>query len=233
MKATTPLKVAIASLALAAYGHANGIEDEYREHNVTIALKLSTEGEEKFEENNNGFKASQKIVTQKISNKQLLEALVEEGVIDSIKGWSIKALTSGSKIAGFFLVKKNHDPVDISEYFDYDVSFVLEQYKEKLKETDNVEKYENHYHILATGYFDLLIGDFSTETNCLVTVSGREYYKGQEVKVESESAEWIKKAAFEKIVGEAYEDDEPFGVIEGSVKAGEGKKTDLEEPNDD
>jgi hypothetical protein len=154
---------------------------------------------------------------------------VEEDVIDDIKGWSIKVLTYGSsKITGFFLTKKNNDPIDVSEYFDYDVFFSLEEYKETLKETDKGEKYENVFDILGTGYLDLLIGDFTTETNCLVNVSGKELYKEQEVKVESESAAWIKKASFEKIVGEAYDDEEPFGVIEGSVNAGEGKETDLE-----
>lgn len=228
MKAPLPLKVALTSLALAIHGQANGLTQEYREHNVTVALKLSTEEDEKFEETNNkGFKASQKIVTQKISNKQLLEALVEEEVIDDIQGWSIKALTYGSgEIAGFFLTKKNHDPIDISEAFEYDVSLALEEYKEQLKETGKGEKYENDFKILGTGYLNLVIGDFSTDTRCIVKVSAKEEYK--EEGESSQSAAFVKTAAFENIVGEAYEDEEPFGVIEGSVKAGKGKKTDIE-----
>jgi hypothetical protein len=230
MKATTPLKVALSSLALAAYGHANGLNQEYREHNVTVALELSTEDDGKFKETNNGFKSSRKIVKEKISNKQVLEALVEEGVIGEIKGWSIKVLTKGSgKIAGFFLTKKNHDPLDISELFEYDIYFAIEEYKEMFKETGKGEKYENVFNILGTGYLDLFIGDFSTDTCSIVKVSSKESYKEQEG--ESESAAFIKNAAFVNIVGEAYDDEEPFGVIEGSIKAGEGKKTDLEYNN--
>ena len=231
MKAKSPLRLAIAALALGASLQANAVNGngEYREHNVTVALKLFTESDEQFKETNNGFKASQNIVSEKISNTEVLEALVEEGVIDEINGWSIKVLTYGAgEIVGIYLTKKNEDPVDVSDYFEYDVFFALQEYKEKLKENNQGdETYEKTSNILGTGYLDLFIGDFNTDTFSIVKLAARESFKEDGDDIESEAV--TKKASFEKIVGEAYEDEEPFGVIEGSIKAGEGKQTDLVE----
>ncbi|MFZ9936137.1 MAG: hypothetical protein ACO3JG_03665 [Luteolibacter sp.] len=231
MKATSPLCVAAASIALAANVEANGFSGDYREHNVTIALKLSMEADQNYQETQNGYKASQKIVTEKVSNRQILEALREEGVIDDIKGWKIKALTSGAgNVVGIFLTKKNEDPIDVSEFCDLKIHYVLEAYAERLKENNQGDDdYEKKFNILGTGSLDISIGDFRTDTCGIVKLAAKESYKEDGEDFVSMSV--TKKASLENIVGEALEEDEPFGVIEGSMKAGEGRATDLEMDN--
>lgn len=61
-----------------------------------------------------------KIVTVRISNKQVLEDLVDVGVIPSITGYSIQLIgtpdESGYVDSRFHLVKRGETPIDISEY---------------------------------------------------------------------------------------------------------------------
>jgi hypothetical protein len=62
-----------------------------------------------------------KVQVSKISNKEILEALVEEEVISSIAGWSIVKAGNSMNSArmssdGFYLTKKGAQPINISEY---------------------------------------------------------------------------------------------------------------------
>lgn len=63
-----------------------------------------------------------KILTAKISNKEILEALVDEEVISSISGWSIvsasynKGLARMGSGSEFYIIKKGAEPINISEY---------------------------------------------------------------------------------------------------------------------
>lgn len=69
-----------------------------------------------------------KIATRKYSIKEFLTDLVDLGVIEDIKGYSlvqvVQTYTEGSAIypgtSGFFLIKKGADSVDVSDYFDLD-----------------------------------------------------------------------------------------------------------------
>jgi hypothetical protein len=223
MKAKYILPAAIASLALVA--NVQGTQ-EYREHDVTVSYTLHTESSEQFKETGNGYKASQKIVTKKFSNKELLEALVDEGVISDIKGWSIKVLTRGlGEIEGIFLTRKNAASINITAYTEFDIFFALEEYKEQFNENKNGdEKYAKTSRILGTGYLDFFIGDFSTDTISLVKIQGKETYREKNGNVDEDS-QITTKISFEKTVGEAYDGEEPYGVIEGSIKVGDGKKT--------
>jgi hypothetical protein len=221
MKAILP--AAIASLALTAFVQAS----DYREHNLTISLRISTQENEKFKETNNGYKASQRIVSERISNKEILEVLVDEGVIPEIRGWSLKVLTNGAGVIdGFYLTKKNHAAINVSAYFEYDIYFSIEAFKERFSENNSgKEKFDYDFNILGSGYLDIVIGDFYTDTCSLVTLIGRETSRKDGSNVDSESV--TRSASFENIVGEAYFDDEPYGIVVGFVKAVEGKKTDL------
>ena len=225
MKPKYYLPIALASLVLATNVTA---QDEYREHSVTFSCTLSTEAPEQFKENENGYKASRKIATEKLSNKEILEALADEGVISNIKGWSIKILTLGNgNIEGVFLTKKDTTPIDITEFFEFDIYFALEAYTEQSKEKNGDETYESTSRIYGTGSLNVYIGDFSTDTLCIVKISGEDHYEEDDGDV-VEDVSVTEDASFEKIVGEAYDGDEAFGVIEGSVRAGDGKETDLE-----
>ena len=62
-----------------------------------------------------------KMVTFRISNKELLEDLVEQGVIESITGYALQLIGSpdeeGYVDSKFYVVKRGETPIDISEYF--------------------------------------------------------------------------------------------------------------------
>lgn len=58
-----------------------------------------------------------KIETWKVGNKQILEELVDEDVIDAIAGWSIKIISEGADAEPFFfLVKDGAPPIYIGDY---------------------------------------------------------------------------------------------------------------------
>jgi hypothetical protein len=62
-----------------------------------------------------------KMVTFRISNKELLEGLVEQGVIESITGYALQLIGSpdeeGYVDNKFYVAKRGETPIDISEYF--------------------------------------------------------------------------------------------------------------------
>jgi hypothetical protein len=64
-----------------------------------------------------------KIVRSRMSNREILEMLVELDVISSIRGWSIIYLTPGiyetsstPRAIGFYIVKAGANPINISEF---------------------------------------------------------------------------------------------------------------------
>jgi hypothetical protein len=82
-----------------------------------------------------------KMVTEKISNKEILMYLVEEGAIESIVGYSLSLIyeSDSEEEIRFVLTKKGTEPVDISEFLSIvdeelvDMSYVgvaTESYKE-------------------------------------------------------------------------------------------------------
>ena len=71
-------------------------------------------------EESENYEYGAKQITVKISNKELLVALVDESYIsEPISGWSVKFVTSGeesdSSSGRFYAVKSGFDPVDLSE----------------------------------------------------------------------------------------------------------------------
>ena len=68
------------------------------------------------------FEWGTKMVTEKISNKEILMFLVEEGVIESIVGYSLSLIYEEDEYgeeARFFLTKKGTAPRDISEFLSF------------------------------------------------------------------------------------------------------------------
>ncbi|MFM2170538.1 MAG: hypothetical protein RI957_767 [Verrucomicrobiota bacterium] len=108
---------------------------EYNSYSVTNNNGQTTTTEE----------GGTKMVATRISNKEVLQDLVEAGVIDSIVGYSIQLIGSpdedGYVDSRFHVVKRGEAPIDISEYlyadsYDDEVSFDAETYSYRRVEVD-------------------------------------------------------------------------------------------------
>ncbi|MDF1712040.1 MAG: hypothetical protein P1U90_07350 [Akkermansiaceae bacterium] len=110
-------------------------EANARAHQLTTSLKIDVEGEEEVKNKDNGdSKWSQKVITQKVSNKEILEALVDAGVINDIKGWSIVLSSNDSaEVTGTWITKKKNTPINISEFFNANATddLTISSYKGK------------------------------------------------------------------------------------------------------
>ena len=86
------------------------------QHSLAISLTIKSEDNRKIQRSGPG---GSELITQKISNKELLEFFVEEFVQmgGSIKGWSIALISYNGDIVGTALVKKDAPPIDITSYF--------------------------------------------------------------------------------------------------------------------
>lgn len=112
---TVTMQMAIHSTAPGTY--------EKDEDGKTITPKVATYENEWSKENSAGdtiqenYEAVAKIQTWKVGNKEILEELVDAGVITSITGWSFKLISTGAYgDSEFYLVKKDADPIYIGEY---------------------------------------------------------------------------------------------------------------------
>ena len=134
---------AIASSAFTADGYAQGPVPGY-EQTVTMQMAIHSTAPGTYEKDENGKTITPKeptyynewskynsndveiqyneewvakIETWKVGNKEILEELVDEGVIPSITGWSIKLISTGAyEDSEFYLVKKDADPIYIGDY---------------------------------------------------------------------------------------------------------------------
>ncbi|HVJ47046.1 MAG TPA: hypothetical protein VM511_11710 [Luteolibacter sp.] len=111
-------------------------QGQVNQHNVTINLKVTFEGPEQYKETETSSKYTEtsksKFVVGKFSNKEFLEALVEDGLISEIKGWSVVLLVDqdGDEIS-LFITKKNTSPIDVSDYLSYCPDFVVAEWDDK------------------------------------------------------------------------------------------------------
>jgi len=61
------------------------------------------------------YEYGSKITTFRISNKEFLEVLVEEGVIPEIRGWAVVVVEADDEF-GIFIEKRGERPIDVSEF---------------------------------------------------------------------------------------------------------------------
>jgi hypothetical protein len=94
------------------------------QHSLTVALTLSSEDQLKPMPMIKAPTKSQKLMTTRFSNKEMLEALLGQDVDlanamgGSIKGWSIILITNAEgDVIGTAITKKNAAPIDVTEYF--------------------------------------------------------------------------------------------------------------------
>jgi hypothetical protein len=227
MKMKYQLPIAIASMAFAASNVNAQNDDDGRIHNLTVSLKVSFNGDfQEVEKDNGDQKFSQKIVTEKFSNKQILEILVDEDVIDEIKGNSIVMLTDDQGgILGVFLRRNNDLEENISGYFDAELAPVppIEGFKGTFDESENLT--EEKIEVKTLGSVEFECDDFDLNAQGLFEA------KSAFTDDDGEETTFIKTANFSELTGllNAVDADDDDGVVSGGVKAGEGKKTDLED----
>lgn len=211
------LPAIIASLAITGPSSAQAdlAEDNAREHKVTATLKVFYEGIEEVSQKNNGdIHYSQKIITKKVSNKEILEGLVEEGVIADIKGWSIILITGdNAQIVGTYITKKNNLPIDITSFFDASSGHQITAYKGKYIDKTESESGTATHKSLASLRMDIDGVELEVQG---VLEADTEYFED-----ESTDEEFVKKAQFTDLSGSFNEGE---GLATGSVKVANGKK---------
>ena len=234
MKYRSFIYTGLAALAMASSSaFAQGI-DVY-EHGVTLTLTQYIEGEETETVSENSskevFTNKSTFVTRKFGNKQLLEALVEDGLIPSISGWSVKLYltTDGNRIS-VFITKKNVDPIDISDYLDYFTNEIVDEYNSKETFFTN-----GNYDYNETFNLRGLAGVAVNVPGLVVETSGAFYSKqaftekqvGEEESVEDLK---VKSVNIYNLVGvpESEGEGEEDSIVEGSVAVGSGKRTTLD-----
>jgi hypothetical protein len=231
MKYRSFVHAGIAALTMAS-SHAFA-QDEAYQHGVTLTLTQYSEGDEKVTTSVNSVREvntyKSVFVTRKFSNKQLLEALVEQGVISSISGWSLKLLetTDGATI-GLFIVKNNVDPIDVSDFIGFETEEVVEEYTET--ETDFTN---GNYTDRGTWNERGLASVFVDVPGLDVMLNGSYYsrhsYSYEENFVEESETydEKLLSANIYNLVGVAEDGEEEESLVEGSAAVGPGRLVDF------
>lgn len=222
MKTINYLAVTIATLAL--YSGGSAVAQGTYEHKLTTALVLSEQIDNPDRETSSGVSYSSFIYKQKITNRNLLEILVDEGVINEITGWSIVAISEDGDIQGFALTKRGRAPVDVSDYFqlgsDPNVSYSFKGFQNY-----NTEIYTENYSSQALGYLDFRTLDDSLELYLDAMV--KKYGTYFEDELENYDVDKLYSASIEKGIGDLYDFDEFIGNVEGSYKVSKGILTNI------
>jgi hypothetical protein len=224
------LPVALASFAMGTYAQADPAQDNLRSHQLTVSLKGHYEGEATSKHNNNGVLKSvtQKILTQKISNKQILEALVDNGLINSIKGWSLILVTDDeANIVGVFIDKKKNIPIDITQYFNANAGDDLTEVKGKYnskKDVMTVDTKNKSLGSVSINFWDLSL-------NASGILNFNKHSVAEDTEGENLEEAFMTTADFSDLTGTLnrfvevgpHGDDAVDGLVTGSIKAAKGK----------
>ena len=173
------------------------------------------------DKDNGDSKWTQKIITQKVSNKEILEALVDEGVINDIKGWSIVLSSNDSaEITGTWITKKKNTPINISEFFDAKATddLTVSSYKGKFSGKNDEGSEKGNVTALAEVTMD--IDGAKIQVNGTVKVDYTANFFGDE----GDGEAFITKATFENLAGIFSEEEDDEGIVTGSLKIKAGKK---------
>ncbi|OYU46343.1 MAG: hypothetical protein CFE44_02595 [Burkholderiales bacterium PBB4] len=229
---TSKLLLAVTTAALAITGTASAQwigEGALYEHGLSINLQLVSEGAYTRNTSTNGnYTESQKIVTKKLSNKEILEALKQDGLISSITGWSIVLITNDEgEVVGTRINKKNTPSIDISEYFSANDKFSVQAYNGRY--VANKRVYQAVGQIVTLAEVEIDIDDFQATAqgvlNANYLASGEDRMLTVSARGEKRISitEVIQNATFTNLTGE-FEDDstEDYveGIVTGSVVAG-------------
>ena len=204
MKITHFLPAACAAFAFATANVQAGRGPDAQQHSLAISLTIKSEAGRLTRMGPGGSE----LITQKISNKELLDFFVEEfpQMGGSIKGWSIALISYNGDVVGTALVKKDATPIDITSYFSAQLNdLVVNSYQSYGSTESGVNN-----SIAAVG---LYLGSFSYESQGAfegkyIVVDGYEYLTG---------------AKLTGLSGLANDGLFDFGIVTGSATAGPGK----------
>lgn len=191
-------------------------------------------------------------MTERVSNKQILEGFVEEGLIDTIRGWSIVMITDRDYIYGFALTKRGENPVLLGCDFNLDTSYQeFFQFSRRVNVTRDPADV-NNYTRAGIGRFTLRVGDFATmesQGDYSIRVSSEGDYGKSRIpaseEIEPEQISYygnqtITGLSFNNMTSVAYDGyyaigtlddtvemqgmsyDYPFGIMTGSFRARRG-----------
>ena len=175
-----------------------------QQHNLAISLTIKSEDSGRDKRGPVGSE----LITQKISNKELLEFFVEEfeQMGGSVKGWSIALISYDGNIVGTALVKKDAPPIDITSYFSAQLNdLVVNSYQSYGSTESGVDN-----SIAAVG---LYLGSFSYESQGA--------FEGKYIVVDY--YEYLTGAKLTSLTGLANDGYVDFGIVTGSATAGTGK----------
>lgn len=143
---------------------------ETYQHSLTVSLTLSSEEQMEAVPVAKMVTRSQKLMTSRFSNKEMLEALLAEDAAlatamgGSIKGWSIILITNAEgDVIGTAITKKNANPIDVTEYFGAEMGPAIQGTTPK-KKSVNIQKIS-----LAKVYIDL--DDLNTELQGVLNIN--------------------------------------------------------------
>ena len=212
------LPVAIAALTMSS-ATVFATDANIRLHKLTVKLKAYYEGDYKFDKKNNGDeKESQKILTEKISVKEILEGLVGEGVINSIKGWSLHLATNDNgEVIGTYISKNKNSPINVTQYFAASTGTTIMSYKRQYNNKKDIDKGTAQYR--SVSMIDINVDDVEVKTRGLAEVNTS---FSDEI---GHDQEFVKNAKFNDVNGTVGDKGSPAdSLVNGSVNAATGKK---------
>ena len=212
------LPVVISSLTMSS-ATAFATDSNIRLHKLTVKLKAYYEGDHKFDQKNNGDeKESQKILTEKISTKEILEGLVGEGVINSIKGWSLHLATNDDgEVIGTYISKNKNSPINVTQYFAASSGTTIMSYKREYNDKKDIDKGTVQYRSVSK--VDINVDDVEVKTEGIVEVNTS---FSDETGYEQE---FVKSADFSDASGTIGDKGSPAdGLVNGQLKAANGKE---------
>ena len=225
MKIKKTLPIALATLALLASSASAAVEQQ----RVTLQFRATFEGELIERESSNSttyiYTEEQKLQTAKFSNKELLEALVEEGVISSIGGWSLVALTQETgESMGFYLIKNGRAPVSLANYLsindDAEEGSYVEAFKSTYQETATSAVETGSYTGKGLVDINITIGSGSISAVGMISDAGTWTFDQNSEAFRLKPGKAAITSVAGKFTGEDEEDENGekyFAVIEGSV----------------
>jgi hypothetical protein len=233
MKYRSFVQAGIAVLTLAS-SHAFAQATKAYEHGVTLTLTEYSEGEVK---ETNSVNSSREVntekstfVTSKFSNKQFLDGLVEDGLISSISGWSLKLIVSQEGgLPVLYIVKKGTDPIDVSDYIGFETYDVVEEYSETETEFTN-GNFTDKGTWNERGYSEVFVDVPGFDTMLDGAYYSKHSYSYEDNVVQEFEKEDVKllSANLYSFVGVNTDtEDEIESFVEGSAAVGSGKLVDF------
>ena len=209
-------------------------QDEAYEHGVTLTLTQYLEGAETVKTSVNSSREvntyKSVFLVRKFSNKQFLEALVDDGVISSISGWALKLLqTTDGDIIGLYIVKKNVNPIDVSSYVGFNTNEIVEEYNETETDFTNGNFTDKGtFNERGTASVFVNVPGLNVMTNGAYYSKHSYSYEDNVVSEFETYDEKLTSANIYNLVGvPTPEEEEGDSIVEGSVAVGSGKLVDF------